>query len=48
MNFFAYLFAGLGEPLIGAVMDATNTASVFGLAALFCWMSAVIVLFVRR
>jgi len=49
MNSFAYLFAGLGEPVIGAAIDATGeTGSVFGLTALFCWMGAVIVIFVRR
>jgi OPA family glycerol-3-phosphate transporter-like MFS transporter len=49
MNSFAYLFAGLGEPLIGALIDSSgDTGSVFGLTAVFCWIGALIVLFVRR
>lgn len=49
MNSIAYLFAGLGEPLIGRMIDVSgDTGSVFGLTAVFCWISAGIVLFVRR
>jgi len=49
MNSFAYLFAGLGEPLIGTIIDASgDTGSVFWLTAIFCWIGAGIVLFVRR
>ena len=49
MNSCAYLFAGLGEPLIGSMIDAPgDTGSVFGVTAVSCWCGAVIVLFVRR
>jgi len=49
MNSIAYLFAGLGEPLIGHMIDTTgDTSVVFLMTAIFCWMSATIVLFVRR
>lgn len=49
MNFFAYLFAGLGEPLIGKVMDSGgSTSSIFLLVALASGASAVTALFIRR
>ncbi len=49
MNSCAYLFAGLGEPFIGRMIDSTgDTSVVFILTAIFCWASAAIVLFVRR
>ncbi len=49
MNSFAYLFAGLGEPLIGRMIDSTGeTSVVFLLTAIFCWSGALIVMFVRR
>ena len=49
MNFFAYLFAGLGEPLIGKVMDSSGTTSiVFLLVAAASCASAVTALFIRR
>ena len=49
MNFFAYLFAGLGEPLIGGVMDAHhNTSLVFVIVAVASAASAVVALFIRR
>ena len=49
MNSCAYLFAGLGEPLIGWMIDTSgDTASVFIVTAVACWCGAVIVLFVRR
>lgn len=57
MNCFAYLMAGLGEPLIGwaiqhnpfgAAAGVENTALVFPLVALFATCSAVVALFIRR
>ena len=49
MNFFAYLFAGLGEPLIGRVMDNTGTTSVvFLLVAILSGASALTAMFIRR
>ena len=49
MNFFAYLFAGLGEPLIGSVMDRSGTTAViFLLVAIASGASAVTALFIRR
>jgi len=37
MNFFAYLFAGLGEPLIGSLIERTgSTATVFAVVAVAC------------
>jgi len=56
MNCFAYLMAGLGEPLIGWAIQhnpfgaagVENTALVFPLVALFAACSAFIALFIRR
>lgn len=49
MNFFAYLFAGLGEPLIGKVMDNSCTTSIiFLLVALAIGASALTACFIRR
>lgn len=49
MNFFAYLFAGLAEPLIGSVMDKSgDTSVVFLLVAGSCAVSAVVAAFIRR
>ncbi len=49
MNFFAYLFAGLGEPLIGGVMDTHgDTSLVFLIVAAASALSAVVALFIRR
>lgn len=49
MNFFAYLFAGLGEPLIGSVMDSSGTTGIiFPLVAIASGASAVTALFIRR
>ncbi|TPE61553.1 MFS transporter [Sandaracinobacter neustonicus] len=49
MNFFAYLFAGLGEPLIGRFMDAhDNTSLVFLIVAGASAASASLALFIRR
>ena len=49
MNFFAYLFAGLGEPLIGGFMDTHNdTSLVFLIVAAASAASATVALFIRR
>ena len=49
MNAFAYLFAGLGEPLIGWVIETNdNTSLVFVVVAVACVCSAVVALPVRR
>lgn len=49
MNFFAYLFAGLGEPIIGHFMDSSGTTSIiFLLVAVASGASAVTALFIRR
>lgn len=49
MNFFAYLFAGLGEPLIGKFMDTHNdTSLVFLIVAVASALSATVALFIRR
>lgn len=50
MNFCAYLFAGLGEPLIGHFMDAhqNNTSLVFLVVATCAAVSAAVASFIRR
>lgn len=49
MNFFAYLFAGLGEPIIGQFMDSSGTTSiVFVVVAVASGASALTALFIRR
>jgi OPA family glycerol-3-phosphate transporter-like MFS transporter len=49
MNFCAYLFAGLGEPLIGRFMDARgDTSLVFLVVAACAAMSATVAAFIRR
>ncbi|MGQ3288351.1 MULTISPECIES: MFS transporter [unclassified Sphingopyxis] len=49
MNFFAYLFAGLGEPLIGGFMDTHHdTSLVFLIVAGASAASATVALFIRR
>lgn len=49
MNFFAYLFAGLGEPLIGRYMDTNgDTSTVFLIVAVASAISATVALFIRR
>ncbi|MES2996969.1 MAG: MFS transporter [Verrucomicrobiota bacterium] len=48
MNFFAYLFAGLGEPLIGSIIDHTSTSAMFTVVAVACVNAAVLMCFVRR
>jgi OPA family glycerol-3-phosphate transporter-like MFS transporter len=49
MNFFAYLLAGLSEPLIGRMLDQSgDTSQVFAIVAASCLISAVIAVFIRR
>lgn len=49
MNFSSYLFAGLGEPLIGRLLDSTGTiATIFPIVAISCVLSAVIAIFIKR
>ena len=49
MNAYAYAFAGAGEPFIGYMVDVTKEQNiVFVIAALVCFLSAVIILFVRH
>ena len=49
MNFFAYLFAGLGEPIIGHFMDSSGTTSIiFLVVAVASVASAITALFIRR
>jgi OPA family glycerol-3-phosphate transporter-like MFS transporter len=49
MNFFSYLLAGLGEPLIGRMLDHSgNTSLVFPIVAASCLISAFIAVFIRR
>ena len=49
VNFFAYLFAGAAEPLIGHLMDTTgNTALIFPIVAVSCAASAAVAAFIRR
>jgi OPA family glycerol-3-phosphate transporter-like MFS transporter len=49
MNFFAYLFAGLGEPLIGHFIETTHsTHMVFRVVAVACILGAIFMSFVRK
>ncbi len=49
MNTFAYVFAGLGEPLIGWMIESQGqTSLVFGVVAVACLSGAVISPFIRR
>ena len=50
MNTFAYVFAGLGEPFIGWVIQSNGqqTALVFAIVATSCFASAVLALGVRK
>ncbi len=48
MNFFAYLFAGLGEPLIGHLIESKHsTPMVFPVVATACVLGAILMSFVR-
>jgi sugar phosphate permease len=49
LNTMSYLFAGIGEPVIGHLIDATgNTAIIFPVVAGLCATSAVLSLLIRR
>ena len=49
MNTFAYAFAGAGEPFIGYMVDITGEQNiVFAATAVMCFLSALVILFVRR
>lgn len=49
MNFFAYLFAGLGEPLIGHIIESTHqTHYVFIVVATSCILGAIVMSFIRK
>lgn len=49
MNAVAYLFAGLGEPLIGRLIDQNgDTGIVFAVVAVACFIGAVLAVFIRR
>ena len=49
MDFFAYLFAGLGGPMIGHLVDTyDNTGLIFPIVAISCTASAGIGLLIRR
>ena len=49
MNTFAYVFAGLGEPLIGwAIESQGQTSLVFGVVATACLIGALIAPFIRQ
>jgi MFS transporter, OPA family, glycerol-3-phosphate transporter len=50
MDAFAYLFAGLGEPLIGWIIQANDdrTELVFAVVAISCLLSAILALGIRR
>jgi OPA family glycerol-3-phosphate transporter-like MFS transporter len=49
VDFFAYLFAGAAEPLIGRIMDHTgNTGLIFPIVATSCVLSALVALTIRR
>jgi OPA family glycerol-3-phosphate transporter-like MFS transporter len=48
MNMCAYVFAALGEPILGSVIDKTKqTGSVFIVITVLCILSAVVVSFVK-
>lgn len=49
VNFFAYLFAGFGEPLIGGLIDSSgNLGYVFVVCAISCAASAAFASAIRR
>lgn len=49
MNFFAYLFAGLGEPLIGFLIETNHsTHMVFPVVAVACALGAFLMAFIRK
>jgi OPA family glycerol-3-phosphate transporter-like MFS transporter len=49
MNMSGYLFAALGEPLFGFIIDTTgSTASIFVMISLICLLSAVLISTVNK
>jgi len=49
MNTFAYGFAGAGEPFIGYMADVTGQENiVFMVTAAMCFLSALVIMFVKR
>jgi OPA family glycerol-3-phosphate transporter-like MFS transporter/OPA family sugar phosphate sensor protein UhpC-like MFS transporter len=49
LNFVSYTFAGLGEPLIGKIMDVTGeTSIIFPLVAGLCVVSAIFAYMIKR
>jgi sugar phosphate permease len=49
LNTMSYLFAGIGEPVIGHVIDATHRTSViFPIVAGLCAASAIMSMAIRR
>ena len=49
MNSFAYAFAGLGEPLIGWLVDTSGeTGMIFATVSIACIVGATTALFIRR
>lgn len=49
MNTFAYIFAGLGEPFIGWMIERHEyTGVVFGIVSVACLLSAVASPLIRR
>jgi OPA family glycerol-3-phosphate transporter-like MFS transporter len=48
MNMFAYVFAAIGEPIFGKIIDYTgNTSNIFLVVAVICAMCAIIISFVK-
>ncbi len=48
MNMFAYVFAAVGEPIFGKIIDYTgNTANIFLVVAVICALCATIISFVK-
>jgi OPA family glycerol-3-phosphate transporter-like MFS transporter len=48
MNMFAYVFAAIGEPIFGKIIDYTgNTANIFLVVAVICALCAIIISFVK-
>jgi OPA family glycerol-3-phosphate transporter-like MFS transporter len=48
MNMCAYIFAAIGEPLLGKIIDITGeTTSVFMVIAILCFICAVVISFVN-
>ena len=49
MNFCAYLFAGLGEPLIGHLIETHHsTHMVFPVVAVACALGAILMSVIRK